>query len=292
MAFLVYFTWKYALGAKDLKVVYNALGRSEALAKELAESREAARRKAFFLNAVSHDLRTPLNGLMLQAELAELALGGNDAATLETALAEIKASAKATAGLLSKLLELGRLESSPDENRLEAVALEEVIGSVIQLTAAEAEATGLSLSQRGAGDVNVVTDRLKLERILQNLVTNAVKFTKKGGVEVVTAVRGGDVEIGVIDTGIGIAAADVERLFQEFFQAHNHERDRRKGFGLGLAITRKLATQLGGDISVSSEVGVGSHFTIRLPRCVAQEAEGRPTAAVHQHGTPAIAVNA
>src|SRR5437764_937790 len=116
MAFLVYFTWKYALKAKDLKVVYNALDRSERLAAELAETRQEAKRKSFFLNAVSHDLRTPLNGLVLQTEVATMAAADLDRELLQSSLAEIKASAKAAAELLNTFLELGRLDGAPDEN--------------------------------------------------------------------------------------------------------------------------------------------------------------------------------
>jgi signal transduction histidine kinase len=101
--------------------------------------------------------------------------------------------------------------------------------------------------------------------VLGNLIGNAVKFTQAGGVRVEVDCAGADLEIHVIDTGVGIAAEDRERLFEEFFQVKNHERDRRKGFGLGLAISRRLARQLGGDINVESAIGRGSRFTVVLP---------------------------
>jgi signal transduction histidine kinase len=111
------------------------------------------------------------------------------------------------------------------------------------------------------------TDRAKLERILSNLVSNAVKFTTSGGVRLDAQRAGHGVEIHVIDTGIGIGAAARGRLFDEFFQLHNHERDPRKGVGLGLAIARRIAAQLDGDIEVESSPGGGSRFTVVLPGC-------------------------
>src|SRR5262249_17740689 len=104
MLFLAYFTWRYAWNARDLKVIYNELGRSRSLAADLEQSQRETREKGFFLNSISHDLRTPLNGLMLQAGLAEVALEGHDPLTLRRALAEIKTTAQTTGRMLDNLL--------------------------------------------------------------------------------------------------------------------------------------------------------------------------------------------
>jgi signal transduction histidine kinase len=296
MAVLVYYTWKYARGARDLKVVYNALGRTEKLAVELDEAREQANRKAFFLNAISHDLRTPLNGLMLQTEVAELAVSERDDALLRESLLEIRASAKVAADLLGYFLEIGKLDGSPEANKLTQVDVGELVDHVLKMNQSAAEGAGLFLKRAtmatpagdgdgdgdghgsgtsngngggGGGDDRVVarTDRLKVERILQNLVSNAIKFTRQGEVRVLvgaTGDAGRDVEITVADTGVGIPAEHQQRLFEEFFQANNYARDCRKGFGLGLAIARRLAQHLGGELSFVSEPGAGSRFTLRL----------------------------
>src|SRR5262249_53398933 len=112
-------------------------------------------------------------------------------------------------------------------------------------------------------------DRFKLERILTNLIQNAVKFTNGGGsVNIAAEANGHDLSIHISDTGVGIAPEHREMLFQEFFQAHNVERDRSKGFGLWLALAWRLARQLGGDIRCHSELGRGSRFTIYLPGAI------------------------
>lgn len=287
MVFLAYFTWKYAWGARELKVVYNAIGRNETLARELQASREEAQRKGFFLNAISHDLRTPLNGLMLQTELADLALQQHDSALLGQALAEIRSSANATAELLNCFLEIGRLDGSPDKPHLESVPVPELLATVIKAHAPAAAAVGITLRATGAAatDERLVlrTDRLKLERVLNNLLSNAVKFTAKGGVELAVSTSGGagrDVEIAICDTGVGISPEHRERLFEEFFQVQNYERDRRKGFGLGLAIARRLVRVLGGEIRVWSEPGVGSRFVVHLPGVLEERGHARSEAAV------------
>jgi signal transduction histidine kinase len=114
--------------------------------------------------------------------------------------------------------------------------------------------------------IEITTDRGKLERIVNNLVSNAVKFTPGGSVrvEVDQSIHG--FEIHVIDTGVGIAPEHQGRLFEDFYQINNHERDRKKGFGLGLSISRRLARQLEGDLLVDSALGRGSRFTIILPK--------------------------
>jgi signal transduction histidine kinase len=236
MAVLVYFTWKYAWSARDLKVVYSELGRSTRLAAELEQSKEESRRQATFLNAISHDLRTPLNGMMLQANLAELSLAGNDTQSLKTAVTEIKSSAKATAELLDSLLECARAEWSGQHNVPSVFSLNEVIGKLVSASQAVADSAGLYFRHSCPQNLRVRCDRLKLERILANLASNSLKFTRSGGIRVDVQRAGTGIEIHVVDTGVGIPLEHRERIFDEFFQGHNDHRDRSKGFGLGLSI--------------------------------------------------------
>jgi signal transduction histidine kinase len=263
---LVFFTWQYAMNARQLRVVYHELGRSKRLAFELEESKAESKRKSFFLNAISHDLRTPLNGLMLQVDLAEMCL--DDAESLRESLHEIKACARTTADLLTSFLELGRLDWSDDSVREIHFGLSELLVQVTNAARPLAEAKGLEIRVESPAGVQLRTDRVKVERILQNLVGNAIKFTDHGRVEVVVGTSGRDVSFLVIDSGVGISADRLETIFDEFYQISNSERDSTKGFGLGLSIARRLTRLLQGDLIVTSEVGRGSRFALTLPGVV------------------------
>jgi signal transduction histidine kinase len=264
MLVLAVTTWRYALSSRQLSVVYRALENHERLAAELKESRADAERKGYFLHALSHDLRTPLNGLMLQTDLAELYLRGDDREGLEEALAEIKAGARATAELLGRFLELGRLDWSSEPNRDSTFPLGESLQACGRSYQAQADRKGLRLVVDAREAPLVHLDRVKLERVLTNLLDNAVKFTRTGTVRVHAARRGPEVVITVEDTGEGVPAPLQDRLFEDFFQVDNSERDSRKGFGLGLAIARRLARQLGAEIRLESTVGVGTRVEVAL----------------------------
>ena len=265
MFVLAYYTWRYAWGAKDLKVIYSELGRSKQLAEDLHESRQESRRKSFFLNAISHDLRTPLNGLLLQVNLAELGATTGDTETLKASIHDIKTSARAAADLLDSFLEYARLDAGVDEIAVREVDVAEVVRSAVTSFGLAAEQKGLYLRASAPAGLIVQTDRQRLERILTNLISNAVKFTERGGVRVEVEREGASIRLHVIDTGVGIAAGDQTRVFDEFFQARNPERSRDKGFGLGLAIARRMARQLGGDLSCESSPGHGSRFSVTVP---------------------------
>ena len=282
---LVYFTWRYAWGAKDLKVVYKELGKSVRLSAELAESREQSRRKTAFLNALSHDLRTPLNGIALHSEIARMSADAGNTDAYMQAMEQINASAKSAYELLENMLECARLDWQQEPIQLDRFPVSEALRSAMSLAQAHATRKGLYLQTTDCQHLQVQTDRSKLQRILENLVNNAVKFTDQGGVRIAVEPSGDSLELHVIDTGVGLSIEEQGQVFDEFYQAGNYERDRQKGFGLGLAIARRLARRLGGDITLDSSPQCGSRFTPLLPNVVvpsAQPAEPIPavTAAV------------
>jgi signal transduction histidine kinase len=265
LAALVYYTWRYALGARDLRVIYEELGRSDELKRDLERSREEGRRKSYFLNAVSHDLKTPLNGLMLQADLAEISLDADDPQALRESLAEIKTCARATAALLDRFLEIGRLDWAGEPSRLERFDLDDLIRGISGQARARVEQKGLRWRCEVPEGLVVRSDRVKVERIVLNLLDNAIKFTPEGEIGIRVEADATDVMIRVEDTGEGIGAEHQGLIFDDFAQVHNRERDSRKGFGLGLAIARRLAQQIGAELAVESQLGRGSRFTLRLP---------------------------
>jgi signal transduction histidine kinase len=242
--------------------------RAERLSRSLAEARDESQRKSFFLSALSHDLRSPLNGLMLQAELAELHLEASDFEMVREALGQIKSSARATAELLDSFMEVGRQDWSDSVTVPSQVDIATLVQSLAGRFRPSALQKGLALHCRLPGTVIGTTDRVKLDRIVSNLVENAIKFTASGSVELLVEARGTDLVIDVKDTGVGIAPENRSAIFDDFFQLQNHESDSRKGFGLGLAIARRLVCQLGGELSVESTLGRGSCFRVVLPGVV------------------------
>ena len=284
MLVLVYFTWRYALRARGLNVIYTELGRTTQLAHDLEAAKAESKRKSFFLNSVSHDLRTPLNGIVLQAAVAEMSLQQNDPEMLKETVAQMKVTARVAADLLNSFLELGRLDWEVEKTTISEFDLADTLRSVVARLSPEADRKKIELkSTLILPSLKVKTDKLKLGRILDNLANNAVKFTASGYVALSAETRGTDLTITVTDTGPGISPENVKKLFDEFYQVQNDERNYAKGFGLGLAIARKLADHLGAKISVDSELGRGSRFTVVIPGAVAETVAGHYDG---QHANP------
>jgi signal transduction histidine kinase len=230
---------------------------------------EASENKSQFLSSVSHELRTPLNAII---GLTDMMVANAPRFGTEKALEPLKRVHNAGShllGLINQVLDLskieaGKLDLSPEEVAI-APLIDEVIGTARQL--AEQNQNRLLVdAQEDLGSLTV--DPMRLRQILLNLLSNACKFTKQGDVTL-RARRVADgrhwVELAVADTGIGMTAEQLAKLFQEFSQAEASTAKRYGGTGLGLAITRKLARMMGGDVIVTSEMGKGSVFTVRLP---------------------------
>jgi signal transduction histidine kinase len=229
----------------------------------------ASEHKSQFLASMSHELRTPLNAIIGLTEMmvTNAARFGTEKA-LEP-LRRVNAAGTHLLSLINEVLDLskieaGKLELNPEPVNL-ARLIDEVIGTAGQL--AEKNQNRLVVeAQENLGALNA--DSMRLKQILLNLLSNACKFTKEG--EVALRVRkvadGRDwVELAVADTGIGLTAEQQAKLFQEFTQADSLTARRYGGTGLGLALSRKLARMMGGDVTVTSEAGKGSVFTVRLP---------------------------
>jgi signal transduction histidine kinase len=230
---------------------------------------EASERKSQFLASMSHELHTPLNAIIGLTEMmvTNAARFGTEKA-LEP-LRRVNAAGTHLLSLINEVLDLSKIEAGKLELNPEPVDLTRLIDEVIGTAGQLAEKNQNRLVVEASEDVGTLTaDSLRLKQILLNLLSNACKFTKEGEVALrVRKVVDGHawIELAVVDTGIGLTAKQLAKLFQEFTQADSLTARRYGGTGLGLALSRKLARMMGGDVTVTSEMGKGSVFTVRLP---------------------------
>lgn len=231
----------------------------------LLDAESANRAKGVFLAAASHDLRQPLHALGLFAGT----LAGTGLTTRQRALlGQIDASAQAACDMLGTLLDFSKVDAGVVTPRPHPFALQPVLDRLVQEFTPEAQVHGLSLRSHPTPAV-ALADMALVERIVRNLLSNALRYTERGGVLVgcrLRGARGERVVIEVWDTGVGIPRHQHKAIFQEFHQLGNAERDRRKGLGLGLAIVDGLARAMSVSVTVASVPGRGSVFRLVLPR--------------------------
>jgi PAS domain S-box-containing protein len=244
-------------------------------AREAAKS--ASQAKSDFLTTMSHELRTPLNAIGGYSDLLEMELRGPVNPAQRRDLERIKASQQHLLGLISGMLDLSRIESGTVAYHLTPVALDPLLAGLDALVGPQASTKSLVLDYSPAAtELAVLADREKLRQVLLNLISNAVRYTPAGGSVTLSAAPHGDHEVAIVvtDTGVGIPAEKLEHIFEPFVQLDRSLTQSREGVGLGLAISRDLARGMGGELSVESTVGVGSRFTLVLPRASLEEAEG------------------
>jgi len=245
------------------------------LAKELEqqnilanESREIAeksvRDKNQFLAAASHDLRQPLHasGLLLSALEKHV-----DSEQGKQLLIDISNSNQALTNSFNSLLDMSKLDAESIEINMAHLSLPELIGFFAGEFQAQAQEKNVELHFDGEQAV-VYSDQNLLTRVLRNLISNAIRYTDAGSIEIKWSSSDVDdsVVINVTDTGIGIASSERENIFSEYYQVDNPERDQNKGFGLGLSIVQRLCAMLNIELNLQSEIGIGSTFTLKLPR--------------------------
>ena len=230
---------------------------------------EASTRKSRFLAAVSHDIRTPANAISLLAELIQRTAQKPDSTDEIPELAkELHGSAVSMVNLISDVLDLTRLDAGRVDLQESEFDFTRWMAEECKKLTPLAEEKHLEFVCKGPDSpLCIRADRIKLSRVLTNLVGNAIKFTEQGKVEVLGDVAGGDgcIRISVKDTGMGIPLENQERIFDEFSQLKNPDRDKQKGTGLGLSISRRLMESMSGRLSVVSEPGQGSTFIATLP---------------------------
>ena len=232
------------------------------------EAEEASVRKTRFLAAISHDIRTPANAINLMAELIRRAAGDHAAESQVPGLADrLQQNVTTLLDLVGDLLDLARFDSGKGDLVETEFPLSDLLEREVEQLRPMADSRGVELIVEPATPpMWLHTDRVKLARVIANLIENAIKFTPRGAVRV-SAQRTPDrkVRLRVADTGVGIAPEHLARIFDEFIQVRNPERDVNKGSGLGLAICKRLVDLLGGTIDVQSVPGTGATFTVELP---------------------------
>jgi len=223
---------------------------------------------------MSHELRTPLNAIGGYTELIELGIHGPVTAEQAQALARIQTSQRHLLGLINSVLNYTRVEAGAVHYAISDVPLAEVLTTCEALIAPQARAKRLATHYAACDPaLHVRADREKVQQVVLNLLSNAVKFTEPGGrIEMNCAARGDLVAVRVTDTGRCIPDEQLERVFHPFTQVDAKLTRTQEGVGLGLAISRDLARGMGGDITVESELGVGSTFTLTLPRAPVPDA--------------------
>jgi signal transduction histidine kinase/DNA-binding response OmpR family regulator/CHASE3 domain sensor protein len=227
---------------------------------------EASRLKTNFLSNMSHELRTPLNSVIALSGVLNRRLANQIPAEEYSYLEVIERNGKHLLDLINDILDISRIEAGKEEIEIKKFNVNSLLSEVVSMINPQAKLKNIELINSSASEeLPINSDSGKIRHILQNLISNAVKFTEKGKVEVIASLNGDQLEISITDTGIGIAEEHIRHIFDEFRQADGSTSRRFGGTGLGLSIAKKYASLLGGTITVKSTPGKGSIFTLIIP---------------------------
>jgi signal transduction histidine kinase/DNA-binding response OmpR family regulator len=237
------------------------------VAKYVSELEQANQYKSEFLANMSHELRTPLNSSLILSHM----LSQNKTGTLTEDQVRyartIHAANNDLLALINDILDLSKIESGQVELQVEPVAVTDIVNSLKETfePVAAQKSISLQLTQQAGFPASIKTDSQRLQQIIKNLLSNAFKFTQEGEVELILTRHGERMQFSVRDTGIGIAPDQQQIIFEAFRQADGSTSRTYGGTGLGLSISRQLAKLLGGDVTLTSEPGKGSTFTLDVP---------------------------
>jgi signal transduction histidine kinase len=231
-----------------------------------AEAERANNSKTDFLAVMSHELRTPLTAIMGYEELLSDGITGPVTELQRQQLGRINASARHLLGLIDEILTFARVDVGRERIRWESMSVNHTLADAAALVEPMAAAKSIDfVVELLDEDQAMQTDGTKLRQMLVNLLSNGIKFTENGEVRVRCSESNGILEVRIADTGVGIAAENIEEVFEPFWQAEQTATRKTGGTGLGLSVTRKLARLLGGDVTVASRVGMGTTFLLMLP---------------------------
>jgi signal transduction histidine kinase len=235
---------------------------------ELSEAnlhlQELDRLKSLFIASMSHELRTPLNSIIGFTGIMAKGLAGEVNAEQKKQLGMVQDSARHLLALINDVIDISKIEADKIEAGVSTFNLTDVIRDVKETFGQAAQDRGLVLNSEIPGPLSVTSDERRIRQIIMNLVSNAIKFTDEGRIDVTAEQKGSMVEVSVRDTGIGIGKEDLEHLFRPFARVAIPGR-LTDGTGLGLYLSKKLARFLGGDITAESELHKGSLFVFSFP---------------------------
>lgn len=238
------------------------------------DAENATRSKTQFFAAASHDLRQPLQAIGIYVSLLRKRAQG----PIEPLVANLSSAVESLSKLVEELLEISRLDSGAIQPRVQQVLLDEMFRSLEQEFMPQAAAKGLSLRVRRSG-LAIDSDPLLLLRVLRNLLANAIKYTKQGGVLLAARKRGNQVSLGVWDTGPGIHKQELDRVFEEFYRGASSKQE-KGGFGLGLSIVKRICGVLGHALVVTTRPGTGTVFRVEVPMSASPRRPERSSAHV------------
>jgi len=275
------------------------MSEQRAAAQATEQARLAAERlakvRSEFLANMSHEIRTPLNGVLGFAQIGQR--NAHDAVKASNAFDKILSSGNLLLGVINEILDFSKIEAGKVQIERTPVSLVSVLDNTVELLAERAASKGLQLQVTRAADFPeaCVSDQLRLSQVLLNLLSNAVKFTERGSVTLSATRRGNDLVFTITDTGIGMSAEQITRLFNPFQQADGSTTRRFGGTGLGLAISKRIVEMMGGEIRVESELGVGTTFEFFFPYEPVPDAIGLPSGvselSVSKHGKPLAGIS-
>ena len=240
---------------------------NELLRRQALELEQASAAKSQFLANVSHELRTPLNAILGYAAMTLQGVSGELSAPQRRNLSRIDANARHLLTLINEILDITRIEAGRMPIQVTAFNVTELLREVTTELEPIIAKSALKVETKVASDVPAIrSDRQKVKQIVVNLLSNALKFTPKGSITIRAGTSGRhSFTIDVIDTGIGIARPDQQKIFEDFRQVDSTPRRAYGGTGLGLSICKRLAAMLRGTLKVESKLGKGSTFTLMLP---------------------------
>lgn len=240
--------------------------RTNELSDTNIQLQKSDRMKSVFLANMSHELRTPLNSIIGFTGMILMGITGDLNAEQKKQLLMVKSSAHHLLNLINDILDISKIESGKTEVFPEEFLINDVIQEVINTVTPQVNMKEIRLIEKIPEKMLIVSDKKFVKQILMNLVSNAVKFTEYGSVKIKAGVsKNKQIEVRVIDTGIGIKKDDIGKLFEMFKQVDMSSTKAHEGTGLGLYLSKQLVTLLGGNVIIKSEYGKGSEFTVNLP---------------------------